>query len=226
MISHSAPGPEPIKDHSTLPLTGTLKLCPFCGASPLPTRITDPGEGDAGHRGSCAHRGVPRRGGSKGKQTAEKLASGHLKTPIIHDLHYLKNVKVREWPCVKEEDLGWGENSIQGVIYICPNSVVSASILNSLLVPSLTPRLRMTITVITTLKVKAASIKYCNGPWAWRSADCLTNVVSHKSRNKAWHKDYDWPHFADEETKGQSSSGHTLESGRAWTPSQVCLTAV
>lgn len=82
------------------------------------------------------------------------------------------------------------------------------------------------MTVITTLRVKAASIKYCNVPWAWRSADGWTNVVSHNSRNKAWRKDYDGPHFADEETEGQSGSGHTLESGRAWTRSQVCLTAV
>lgn len=37
MISHSAPGPEPSTDHSTLPLTGTLKLCPFCG--PVPSQL-------------------------------------------------------------------------------------------------------------------------------------------------------------------------------------------
>ena len=36
---------------------------------------------------------------------------------------------------MKEEDLGWGENSTQRVIYICPDSVVSALILNSLHIP-------------------------------------------------------------------------------------------
>lgn len=127
--------------------------------------------------------------------------------------------KVRELPWVKRGSPGPGRKFNSRVIYASQNSEVSATILASLQIWSLTAPQRTAIALMT-LMAKATCIEYL--PWAWRRADC-TNLsslsISHGARTRM-------PHFAEEETTGQSGSGHTLESGRAWTPAQVCLTAV
>lgn len=97
---------------------------------------------------------------------------------------------------MKEEDLGQGENSAQGVIYICLNSAI---LFTGPITHSLSDR--RIITVTTALQTTVTCSKYLL--WAWRRADSLTNVISRNSISPCC-KAYDWPGFADEETEGQS----------------------
>lgn len=98
---------------------------------------------------------------------------------------------------MKEEDLGWGENSARGVIYIYLNS--ATILFTGPVTHSLSDR--RIITVTTALQTIVTCSKYLL--WAWRRAESLTNVTSRNSISPCC-KAYDWPRFADEETEGQS----------------------
>ena len=95
---------------------------------------------------------------------------------------------------MKENDLGQGENSARGIIYICLNSAMI------LFIGPIThsPSDRRIITVTTVLKTSHLQYLLC----AWRRADSLTNVMSRNSISPRC-KACEWPRFADEETEGQ-----------------------
>lgn len=101
--------PQGLSPRRTRTLVGSLKLCPFSGAGPLPTGIRNPGEWDSDTEVPVPTEVSQEGHGTKGRRwTARKPAFSPSKTPSFITYSIFTFFKARELPCVKRRRPGPG----------------------------------------------------------------------------------------------------------------------